>query len=462
MESKIESKIEEDTPTVKPCPIDSPICLLKLPGKIMEKNCQGQKNVIYSPVQTLTKLLDYAKQNNEEKSSMDRGDGQFENCYPFDVAWLVVIRDLVHKLEVMKNNENILKEIVESLKNTEPQKNIEENEPFDLNQIFTQILKVGEERFETSVETCNDSLYCDYLKYLKSIIDSNNFKAFSDILIKMSTNPAVLSDVASKVSDVIESSSNDETFKKSIEMVILLLQSSLPIMNKKENIVSTDKNDVLLNFFGVTSPSNGGRKRKKKKHTKRKTHTKRRTQSKTKKRTKKRTKKNIKRNTLSWKNQMKIRGGYRDRDRGLGMAVGFGLFAPVAGWSMLGVWIASMAIYTVIKGSYNVAKKLIQTDAITTFILPMFGDISGRENYEFEVISEKFQKLTQKLIDQIESNLKDVNPDGSLKNPNATRKLQTRLIDLVDRYDETEIDSIMSTWTEKEKQKLGDNYNLNL
>lgn len=113
-----------------------------------------------------------------------------------------------------------------------------------------------------------------------------------------------------------------------------------------------------------------------------------------------------------------------------------GGFFPILVLLGEGVWLlVANILYTAIKGTYNKGKKVFQKDAITTFTpLRMITSLDDRSGRIHKKEMDKYHDRINYLADMIIKNEKDINPDGTLKNPKVTEKLKNRLKNLIDRY----------------------------
>lgn len=270
-EEELEVEEEKNAPLFKPCSESAPICLRKTPGKTMKENCKKETetdNNVYLPLATMKKILIYANENETQPSPMTKNEnGIEETCYPYDRAWLVIIGDLIKRLEEMKTNPDIYKEAIEKLqdvsKTSEIQDNIKANGPLDLNQLFTQILEIGKKRFnddnckENDTEEKVNSRHCQYLNYFNKILINEEFKALSSDLINMTTDstPEKIIALGNMMATDAPNVNND-----SIDTLILLLKSTLPIMNKKEDVNESDITNLSDILNKLTSSSKGGGK----------------------------------------------------------------------------------------------------------------------------------------------------------------------------------------------------------
>ena len=249
------------------CTKTRPICLNrpKNKGMIVEK-CDSTP---YTPIAELTTLAQYAVDNVEEPEN--RSAGENNNCYAFDLAWFVVIEDIIRRCDGLKSGKADLSKIdaaaLEKTNASLPN--------FDFHALFTQIVEVGKNKWNTLGDgNCtDDSAECmanTIMKEYKDLLADKNFIKVCDEFKKISITKEDLTNLKLNT---------DET-NKHIESMKDLFKYTVPIMNQagdltnslieKDKTAIQDKFAAIKKIFDESSSSQAAGKRRKSKKNKRK------------------------------------------------------------------------------------------------------------------------------------------------------------------------------------------------
>ena len=265
----------------------------------MTENCfenqdtlQSDEELKYLPLEAIKRVLKFAniELDKQKNNSDDENIGEFtnknnseENCYDFETAWLVIIKDIINNLESLKNyfHENLillnlmsdsnkvqsilnrLEEGSESKEKFEKMKsNFNKIHPqIDLMSMFKQIINVGKKRFFIQDNECIENKKgkeeCKFIENIEKIINSEVFETISNLLGDIKSNSDLQTFMNKSIPEL--TSKNNLDINTAIDYVITLLEMTLPIMNKKENLGEDKDFDTkvnsILNFF---NPIKGG------------------------------------------------------------------------------------------------------------------------------------------------------------------------------------------------------------
>ena len=169
------------------CPKAKPNCLKKSTKNksiLFEKNCSDTP---YRPINSLTSIL--YNYENRGKETITDGDiiykaDKEQHCYPFDTAWLAVIKDIEKRLHLLTKTDipSMIRDPAFKEKMVKDLKKTPLNDSFNLTEIFTKIADVGKERWNCAK---SPSPGCDIanaiITGLDNFIKSESFKKLSDM-----------------------------------------------------------------------------------------------------------------------------------------------------------------------------------------------------------------------------------------------------------------------------------------
>lgn len=179
------------------CTKERPLCLNRPHNKgIIQFECDGTTE--YTPINELTKLLNYAEDNTGNFTPEARPNIQtninVNDCYQFDLAWFVVIEDIKRRYGILEKSnfdETKITEDIGEIINQQVEKN-----PIDLLNIFEKIVAVGKKRWEISNnQNCgNDAKDPDCLAHTiiteyQNLITDKAFINFCEKMKTMSVTP---------------------------------------------------------------------------------------------------------------------------------------------------------------------------------------------------------------------------------------------------------------------------------
>lgn len=256
------------------CPKNKPNCLKKSTKNksiLFEEDCSDGP---YRPIDALTAILDNYK--NRDNDTITDGDliykskdkAQDQHCYPFDTAWLAVIKDIEKRLHLLTKTDissmirdpAFKEQMVKDVKKT-PLK-----DSFDLTEIFTKIADVGRERWDCAT---SPSPGCDIanaiITGLDNFIKSEGFKKLSDMLSDVTQNPQEMRKMLNEAQKALSDDTIETTdIMKRTETLFQLIRG---IMNPVEDLTNLADKDVegyfsdLINLMNTVKK--GGKKTKK-------------------------------------------------------------------------------------------------------------------------------------------------------------------------------------------------------
>jgi hypothetical protein len=252
------------------CPENKPICLkistkrVERPEeKMIQKKCDGTD---YVPIDALETLLKYAPKENTESEDFDpKEEGHEQHCYFFETAWLIVIKDIEKRIDLMKKVD-----IAQLLQNLEFKTQMESviKRPFNIQELFEKIIEVGKQKWETKKD---ESLAYAILTNMETLVKSEGFDNFSKQTLKYTTDP--------ENSQSIDKAITQEIQEDVLDKIKTLFVMTYAIMNDKEDLTNMEYKSVAdINayfkdmeiIFKMFKPSKknttvkGGRKKKNK------------------------------------------------------------------------------------------------------------------------------------------------------------------------------------------------------
>jgi len=250
------------------CPKNKPNCLKKSTKNksiLFEEDCSDGP---YRPIDALTAILDnYKNRDNDFGDKTNKADKD-QHCYPFDTAWLAVIKDIEKRLHLltqtdipsMIRNPAFKEQMVKDVKKT-PLK-----DSFNLTEIFTKIADVGRERWDCAT---SPSPGCDIanaiITGLDNFIKSEGFKKLSDMLSDVTQNPQEMRKMLNEAQKALSDDTIETTdIMKRMETLFQLIRG---IMNPVEDLTNLADKDVegyfsdLINLMNTVKK--GGKKTKK-------------------------------------------------------------------------------------------------------------------------------------------------------------------------------------------------------
>ena len=256
------------------CPKNKPNCLKKSTKNksiLFEEDCSDGP---YRPIDALTSILDNYK--NRDNDTITDGDliykskdkAQDQHCYPFDTAWLAVIKDIEKRLHLLTKTDipsmirdpAFKEQMVKDLKKT-PLK-----DSFNLTEIFKKIADVGRERWDCAT---SPSPGCDIanaiITGLDNFIKSEGFKKLSDMLSDVTQNPQEMRKMLNEAQKALSDDTIETTdIMKRTETLFQLIRG---IMNPVEDLTNLADKDVERYFSDLINLMNtvkkGGKKTKK-------------------------------------------------------------------------------------------------------------------------------------------------------------------------------------------------------
>lgn len=254
------------------CPENKPICLkistkrVERPEeKMIQKKCDGTD---YVPIDALETLLKYApKENTESDDFYPNEEGHEQHCYFFETAWLIVIKDIEKRIDLMKKVD-----VAQLLQNPEFKTQMESviKRRLDIKELFEKIIEVGEQKWETKKD--EESLAYAILTNMKTLVKSDGFGNFSKQTLNYTSN--LENDI--QPTDAITTQEIQEDVLDKIKTLFVMTYA---IMNDKEDLTNMEYKSVAdINayfkdmeiIFKMFKPSKknttvkGGRKKKNK------------------------------------------------------------------------------------------------------------------------------------------------------------------------------------------------------
>jgi hypothetical protein len=253
------------------CPENKPICLkistkrVERPEeKMIQKKCDGTD---YVPIDALETLLKYAPKENTESEDFDpKEKGHEQHCYFFETAWLIVIKDIEKRIDLMKKVD-----VAQLLQNPEFKTQMESviKRRLDIKELFEKIIEVGEQKWETNKD--KESLAYAILTNMKTLVKSEGFGNFSKQTLNYTSNL--------ENSQSIDKAITQEIQEDVLDKIKTLFKMTYAIMNDKEDLTNMEYKSVAdINayfkdmeiIFKMFKPSKknttvkGGRKKKNK------------------------------------------------------------------------------------------------------------------------------------------------------------------------------------------------------
>jgi hypothetical protein len=256
------------------CPKTKPNCLKKSTKNksiLFEKNCSDTP---YRPIDALTSILyNYENKDKDFGDKTNKADKE-QHCYPFDTAWLAVIKDIEKRLHLLTKTDipSMLRDPAFKEQMVKDLKKTPLNDRFNLTEIFTKIADVGRERWNC---TKSPSPGCDIanaiITGLDNFIKSEGFKKLSDMLSDVTQDPQEMRKMLNEAQNAL----SDDTIEKTdiIKKTETLFQLIRGIMNPVEDLTNLADKDVEGYFSDLTNLMNTvkkGGKKTKKRRTKRK------------------------------------------------------------------------------------------------------------------------------------------------------------------------------------------------
>jgi len=258
------------------CPKNKPNCLKKSTKNksiLFEQDCSDRP---YRPINALTSILyNYENRDNDLGDIIykyeDEDKEQDQHCYPFDTAWLAVIKDIEKRLHLLTKTDipSMLRDPAFKEQMVNEVKDLKKNplnDSFNLTEIFTKIADVGRERWDCAT---SPSPGCDIanaiLTGLDNFIKSEGFKKLSDMLSDVTQNPQEMR----KMLNETQKSLNDDVIEKTdiMKRTETLFQLIRGIMNPVEDLTNLSDKDVERYFSDLINLMNtvkkGGKKTKK-------------------------------------------------------------------------------------------------------------------------------------------------------------------------------------------------------
>ena len=250
------------------CPKAKPNCLKKSTKNksiLFEKNCSDTP---YRPIDALTTILyNYENRDNDFGDIIYKADKE-QTCYPFDTAWLAVIKDIEKRLHLLTKTDipsmirdpAFKEQMVNEVKKT-PLK-----DSFNLTEIFTKIADVGRERWDCATSPRPG---CDIanaiITGLDNFIKSEGFKKLSDMLSDVTQDPREMRKMLNETQKALSDDTIETTdIMKRTETLFQLIRG---IMNPVEDLTNLADKDVegyfsdLINLMNTVKK--GGKKTKK-------------------------------------------------------------------------------------------------------------------------------------------------------------------------------------------------------
>jgi hypothetical protein len=242
------------------CTKTRPICLNrpKNKGPIVEK-CDGTP---YTPIAELTTLAQYAVEEPENRSA-----GENNNCYAFDLAWFVVIEDIIRRCDILKGSSKIDPSKIDEAALEKTNASLPN---FDFHALFTQIVKVGKKKWNTDGKgDCDDnSAECMANTIMKEYADLLADPNFIKVCDEFKTASITKEDLTAL--DL-----NTEKIKEQIDSIKDLFKYTVPIMNQAGDLTNSliekdteaiNKKFAAIKQLFVESSQAGGKRRKSKKN----------------------------------------------------------------------------------------------------------------------------------------------------------------------------------------------------
>ncbi len=251
------------------CPKAKPNCLKKSTKNksiLFEKDCSDTP---YRPINALTTILNNYRGKDTDGDLIYKADNE-QTCYPFDTAWLAVIKDIEKRLHLLTKTDipSMIRDPALKEKMVNDVKTL--NDSFNLTEIFTKIADVGRERWD-----CTTSPGCDIanaiINGLDNFIKSEGFKKLSDMLSDVTEDPQ---EMRKMLTDAQKALSDDTIEKpdiiKKMETLFALIRGIMNPVEDLTNLADKDVEGYFSELINLMNTVKKGGKGTKKRRTKRK------------------------------------------------------------------------------------------------------------------------------------------------------------------------------------------------
>jgi hypothetical protein len=249
------------------CPKAKPNCLKKSTKNksiLFEQDCSDRP---YRPIDALTTILNNYRGKETDGDLIYKADKD-QHCYPFDTAWLAVIKDIEKRLHLLTQTDipSMISDPAFKEKMVKDFKKTPLNDSLNLTEIFTKISDVGKERWNCAKSPrpgCD--IANEIITGLDNFIKSEGFKKLSDMLSDVTQDPQEMRKMLNETQKALSDDTIETTdIMKRTETLFQLIRG---IMNPVEDLTNLADKDVERYFSDLINLMNtvkkGGKKTKK-------------------------------------------------------------------------------------------------------------------------------------------------------------------------------------------------------